>query len=162
MSMPNPFLPAGSLMAERQRRNRAQFKLAVYVVLTAHAMLVLGLLIEGCKSDDPANGASGPEPSGPATTAANPTPAAQPRPQANPRASRAALTATPALSRQPPPSSIPQPGSAGLIYVVKSGDTVPRIAKAHGTTAQALRAANSLTNDRLVVGMKLKVPARPG
>jgi hypothetical protein len=131
MSTPNPFVPAGSLIAERQRRNRTQFKVAVYAVLAAHAMLVLGLLIQGCKSHDPANAASGPEPSSPAAAGAKPTPAAQ-------------------------------SGSAGLIYVVKSGDTVPRIAKAHGTTAQALRAANSLTHDRLVVGMKLKVPARPG
>ena len=162
MSTPNPFLPAGSLIAERQRRNRTQFKVAVYAVLAAHAMLVLGLLIEGCKSDDPANGASGPEPSGPTASGAKPGPAAQPQPQANQRVSRAAMTAAPALSRQPPTSTIPQTRTADLIYVVKSGDTMPRIAKAHGTTAQALRAANSLTNDRLVVGMKLKVPARPG
>ena len=120
MSMPNPFLPAGSLMAERQRRNRAHFKLAVYVVLSAHAMLILGLLIEGCKSDDPA------------------------------------------LARPPAASSIPPTDGGDLIYVVKSGDTVPHIAKAHGTTAQALRTANSLKNDRLVVGMKLKVPPSPG
>ena len=162
MSTPNPFLPAGSLIAERQRRNRTQFKVAVYAALAAHAMLVLGLLIQGCKSDDPANGASGPEPAGPAASVANPTPKAQPQPQANQLAPRAAPTAAPALSRQPPARSIPQTGSADLIYLVKSGDTLPRIAKAHGTTAQALRAANGLTNDRLVVGMKLKMPARPG
>lgn len=140
--MPNPFLPAGSLMAERQRRNRAHFKLAVYVVLTAHAMLVLGLLIEGCKSDDPAPA------SPPAASAVSPTNGVR-------LASR-----LPAKAGVPP--SLAPSGRGALIYVVKSGDTVPRIAKAHGTTAQALRTANGLKNDRLVVGMTLKVPPSPG
>jgi nucleoid-associated protein YgaU len=162
MSTPNPFVPAGSLIAERQRRNRTQFKVAVYAVLAAHAMLVLGLLIQGCRSDSPASGASGPEATGPAASGANPAPAVQSQPQANERASRAAAAAGPALNRQHASSSIPATGQGGLIYVVKSGDTVARIAKAHGTTAQALRAANSLRNDRLVVGMKLKVPPAPG
>jgi len=140
MSMPNPFLPAGSLMAERQRRNRAQFKLAVYVVLTAHAMLVLGLLIAGCKSDDPA---------------LSPPPAAS-----SIRPTDSGGLKLPAEAGGP--RSIPPADRGGLIYVVKSGDTLPHIAKAHRTTAQALRTANSLKNDRLVVGMRLKMPPMPG
>jgi LysM repeat protein len=32
------------------------------------------------------------------------------------------------------------------------------IAKAHGTTVKALKAANGLENDRIVVGAKLKIP----
>jgi LysM repeat protein len=42
--------------------------------------------------------------------------------------------------------------------VVKSGDNLTRIAKAHGTTVKALKAANGLENDRIVVGAKLKIP----
>jgi LysM repeat protein len=44
------------------------------------------------------------------------------------------------------------------IYVVKSGDSLNRIAKAHGTTVKALKVANGLENDRIVVGAKLKIP----
>jgi LysM repeat protein len=44
------------------------------------------------------------------------------------------------------------------IYVVKSGDSLTRIAKAHGTTVKALKVANGLENDRIVVGAKLKIP----
>jgi len=42
-------------------------------------------------------------------------------------------------------------------YVVKSGDTLGRIAKAHHTTVRALKAANHLKNDRIVVGEKLRI-----
>jgi LysM repeat protein len=45
------------------------------------------------------------------------------------------------------------------VYVVKRGDTLTRIAKAHGTTAAALRAANNLQTDRILVGQRLQMPA---
>ncbi len=44
-------------------------------------------------------------------------------------------------------------------YVVKSGDTLGRIAKKHGVSVKALKAANGLTNDRIAVGKTLKLPA---
>ena len=43
-------------------------------------------------------------------------------------------------------------------YVVKRGDTLDRIARAHGTTVRAIKAANGLTGDRIVVGRSLKMP----
>jgi LysM repeat protein len=45
-------------------------------------------------------------------------------------------------------------------YTVKTGDTLTRIAKAHGTSAAALRDLNGLTTDRINVGQKLKLPVR--
>ena len=44
------------------------------------------------------------------------------------------------------------------LYVIKSGDTLIRIAKVHGITVKALKAANGLESDRIVVGAKLKIP----
>ena len=44
-------------------------------------------------------------------------------------------------------------------YVVKSGDTLIKIAADHKTTVKALRSANSLTTDKIKVGQKLKIPA---
>jgi LysM repeat protein len=44
-------------------------------------------------------------------------------------------------------------------YVVKSGDSLSLIAHKHGVKTAALREANGLKNDKLVVGQKLKVPA---
>lgn len=46
------------------------------------------------------------------------------------------------------------------IYVVKSGDTLLKIAHVHGTTAKAIRDFNHLRSDRLIVGRKLKLPSQ--
>lgn len=49
--------------------------------------------------------------------------------------------------------------AAEQVYVVKSGDTLIKIAADHKTTVKALRSANSLTTDKIKVGQKLKIPA---
>jgi LysM repeat protein len=49
---------------------------------------------------------------------------------------------------------------ASQVYTVKSGDTLSKIASQHGVTIKALRAANSLKTDRIVVGQKLKLPEK--
>lgn len=46
------------------------------------------------------------------------------------------------------------------IYVVKSGDTLSKIASQYRTTVAAIKAANGLQTDRIKVGDKLKIPAR--
>ena len=53
--------------------------------------------------------------------------------------------------------------SAGVgaeIYKVKSGDTLTKIAKAHGTTVKLIMSENNLTTTRITVGKKLKIPAK--
>ena len=49
--------------------------------------------------------------------------------------------------------------TAASTYAVKAGDTLTKIAKAHGTTPKEIRAANNLKTDRLHVGQQLKLPA---
>ncbi|HXJ76388.1 MAG TPA: LysM peptidoglycan-binding domain-containing protein, partial [Candidatus Dormibacteraeota bacterium] len=57
------------------------------------------------------------------------------------------------------PATITTPHSAAVsVYVVKSGDTLSHIAKAHGVTTKALKSANGLDTDRIAVGTKLKIP----
>lgn len=46
------------------------------------------------------------------------------------------------------------------VYHVKGGDSLGKIAKRHGTTVKAIRALNSLANDNIRVGQKLKLPAK--
>jgi LysM repeat protein len=50
--------------------------------------------------------------------------------------------------------------SGGATYTVKSGDTLTKIAKAHGTTAKAIQSANGLTTTKIKVGQKLKLPVK--
>jgi LysM repeat protein len=45
-------------------------------------------------------------------------------------------------------------------YTVKSGDTLTKIAKAHGTTVKAIEAANGLSTTKIKVGQKLKIPSK--
>jgi LysM repeat protein len=49
---------------------------------------------------------------------------------------------------------------AGTTYTVKSGDTLTRIARAHGTTVRAIKSANNLTTTAIKVGQKLKIPSK--
>jgi LysM repeat protein len=64
----------------------------------------------------------------------------------------ASATATPAVS-------VGASGGEGA-YTVKSGDTLMKIAKAHGTTVKAIESANNLTTTKIKVGQKLKIPAK--
>jgi LysM repeat protein len=49
--------------------------------------------------------------------------------------------------------------SDGATYTVKSGDTLGKIARAHGTSYKKIMALNNLTTTGIRVGQKLKLPA---
>jgi LysM repeat protein len=66
----------------------------------------------------------------------------------------------PATTVLPGPTTPPTTESGELLYEVKSGDTLSGIARRHGTTVNALRAANGLVTDRIIVGQKLKIPGK--
>ncbi len=54
----------------------------------------------------------------------------------------------------------PAGDSSTTSYTVKSGDTLTKIAKAHGSTAKAIQAANGLSTTKIKVGQKLKIPSK--
>ena len=69
----------------------------------------------------------------------------------------------PAASPTAPAPTGMVPGSATggeEIYTVKSGDTLSKIAKAHGTTVKAIESENNLSTTQIKVGQKLKIPAK--
>lgn len=43
-------------------------------------------------------------------------------------------------------------------YRVRSGDSLEKIARSQGTTISAIKEANSLVNDRIIVGQNLRIP----
>jgi len=156
----NPFqLPAWSEINREQRR-RARFKKTVISIIAAIVLLLIGLLIEGCRTEREALATPTTSPSLAQTVSATPqttiASGADPEPAAGspaepPTPSQAMPTVTKA-------NTVPDPGRAGTVYVVKSGDTLTRIARTYGTSIQAIEAANGLTDDRILVGAKLKIP----
>lgn len=50
----------------------------------------------------------------------------------------------------------------GSVYRVKGGDNLGKIAKKHGVSVKALRAANNLSSDNIRVGQKIKIPSKAG
>ncbi len=59
----------------------------------------------------------------------------------------------------PAPSVQPSSTAAGGIYMVKRGDHLTGIARKHGVTISAIRAANNMSDDRIFEGKTLVIPA---
>jgi LysM repeat protein len=96
--------------------------------------------------------------SGPIGAATNPSAVAGAEPLTNALGD----LARPSVTRDNAPTVAPPAAiDAGpVIYTVKQGDTLTRIARAHGISVRALRALNDLKTDRILVGQKLKIPAK--
>jgi tetratricopeptide (TPR) repeat protein len=58
------------------------------------------------------------------------------------------------------PTPTPTPEPQYFTYVVRRGDTLYSIARRHGTTVQAIMAANGLSNYNIYVGQWLYIPTR--
>jgi LysM repeat protein len=58
------------------------------------------------------------------------------------------------------PAGAAATGASFTTYTVKSGDSLHKIAKAHGTTVKAIEAANGMTTTAIKVGKKLKIPVK--
>jgi LysM repeat protein len=62
-------------------------------------------------------------------------------------------------SSGPVKSAAPAGGNGGgKVHVVAKGDTLSRIAAKHGTTSDAIKKANGMTSDTVVLGSKLRIP----
>ena len=89
------------------------------------------------------------------------TPDASPRQPARSAPPRASTPArTPATAGTSPAAPREAPASMPAIYVVKQGDNLTKIARAHGTTAEAIAKANGKSlsaMNMLWVGQKIKL-----
>jgi len=92
------------------------------------------------------------------TSVASPSPTAA-GPSATPGASAGTSPGAPA-SASPLASVVPSPAATPLVYVVKRGDQLARIANSFGVTLRAIEAANGITNPNLITpGQTLVIPA---
>jgi LysM repeat protein len=71
-------------------------------------------------------------------------------------ASTGAMAST---SSSPGAAPVEAAADSGSSYVVKSGDTLGKIARAHGTSYKKIMALNDLKTTAIRVGQKLKMPA---
>jgi len=67
--------------------------------------------------------------------------------------------AKPISRPKPKPEAAVKPvAGSGVTYVVKAGDSLSVIASRYGTTTKALREANGISGDKILVGQTLVVP----
>jgi LysM repeat protein len=155
----NPFqIPSCLQRADSQQRRRERFKKTFIAAVVAVVILLVGLLIEGCMSEKtttPAPPQKVAQSTGVPASWTNPALAAEQKPKPVPQPN---LNATSQTAPVPSKENAVTASQPETLYVVKSGDSLTRIAKAHGTTVKALKAANDLKGDRIVVGAKLKIP----
>jgi LysM repeat protein len=184
-NMSNPFGLPRVLMAEREARRRQQFRLGVYTVLIAATVLLMGMLIQGCRIQRQSSAETVAEK--PAKVgndiAANPSTHLPPVPEPDPESAAETNCVSPGSASLPDNITLPAPATASAshaitthpsspvkrsrkiappynvtgVYVVKSSDTLTRIAKIHGTTVKALKTTNHLKSNRIFVGEKLKL-----
>jgi LysM repeat protein len=155
MNTSNPFqIPECLQRADSEQRRRERFKKGFIAVVAAVVVLLVGLLIEGCMSEKTA--ATTPAPKVAELPAAQPNqPLVAQKPNSCPQPNLSATTrSAPAISGNAAATA----SQSETLYVVKSGDTLTRIAKGRGITVKALKSANGLDGDRIVVGARLKIP----
>lgn len=70
------------------------------------------------------------------------------------------VTATPVTRPAPAVKSAISSLAAAHNHIVKPGDTLTKLASANGVTESAIKSANSLKSDILVVGTSLVIPAK--
>ncbi len=156
MNNPNPFVPKGSLL-EQQSQRRSRLKLAVFCVLAVSVTGLVAMLIQGCKRENPDQTGNLPpiDTNPPALGMTSP-----PVVDTNPPVLMPPVATNPPTIVVPPPQPPPAVETGGSEYVVVAGDTLGKIAKAHGVSLKALEAANpGVDSKKLKIKQKLTIPA---
>lgn len=179
MSMPNPLQPQGTLTSASQGKSNLRF--TILAILAFHAVVLGGLLLQGCDKNAGSSGAA--PPPGPSLTdlpPLTPTPmyyetndplqyVTAPPPEPVP--TNVGLTpippaqaATPVVESLPRLPATPDPALAPVAsspteHKIARGDTLGALAAKHGTTVRAIEALNPGINpNRLQVGQTVLIP----
>jgi LysM repeat protein len=162
MSSQNPFQIPTCFKLDIEQRRRERFKKTVVTSVIVGVAVVIGLLIEGCVSEkSQANEQSQATAQNTIQTPAQSVPEASSQPPEVP-ISQISLPVQPCpvatVPKQTAAPAEPPHINGAAVYLVKSGDTLSRIAKSHHTTVKAIKEANKLDTDRISVGQKLDIP----
>jgi len=164
MNNPNPFLPNGVFL-DQKNKARTRMKIAVLSSITLSSMVLLVLLIQGCKKPTDSTDSGGgntdlltstqqlanPQPetntNNTATALVNPTPVTNPSPVVN--------TPTPMPMATPPPP-VPEMQE----YTIVKGDTLDSVHKNYNVSVKAIMEVNpGLDPKKLKIGQRIKIPA---
>jgi LysM repeat protein len=159
MNNPNPFLPQGSFL-EQKNKARMRLKIVVYFSISLSVMVLMVLLIQGCKKPtDTADTSS---------TSNADTNTSMPQLPTNPPDMGMASNTTPPPETNPPVYTPPPPppvqqappiAAASEDYTVVKGDTFATIAgHAHVTTKAMIDANPGVDARKLKIGQKLHIP----
>ena len=150
MNTPNPLIPQGSLDSKKSKSN---IRIVVFGIVAVHAVFFVGLLMQGCKPDEPK-----PDPKAGQVTARPPLPLPPIAEATNPPV---APTNPVVVAPPMPPDPIPAPPTAGTAkeYTIVKGDYFEKIAKANGVTIAAIEKANpGVDPKKLKLGQKIQIP----
>jgi LysM repeat protein len=157
MNNPNPFLPQGSFL-EQKNKARTRVKIAVFFSISLSVVALMALLIQGCrKPNETAD--TGTETNSVPELPTNPPDMSPPN---NTAMTPAPETNLPAPVPPPvaPPAYIPPPAPTTEDYTVIKGDTFATIAKKSNVSVKAVVEANpGVDPKRLKIGQKLHIPA---
>jgi LysM repeat protein len=162
MNNPNPFIPQGSLL-EQKNKKRARVKVAVFSIFAVNILVILPLLIQGCgnkekPADETASLSAGTATnisSAPDTNTAPPSLPSVTSTSAPP----ATMSNTMPVATPPPPPPAPEV-PATTEYVVLKGDSFYTIAQKFHLKMKDVEAANpNVQPTKLKAGQKIQVPA---
>src|SRR5258706_3498362 len=158
MNTPSPLIPQGALPSTR---GKSHIRIAIISILAVHVVLLLALLMAGCKktSDQAKNDAPGdltptfdPNSLPVATNPPTPPPSNTASALVTPSPMPASFTTTPAT---PAVTSFD-----GTEHVVVKGDNFFDLSKKYHVSLAAIKASNpGVDSSKLQIGQKLKIPA---
>jgi len=184
---PNPLLPQGSLQ-QASVKAKSNLRVAFFIVAIVHVALIGGILMVGCKKEEPPVDPAKqkevtsalppldptyypPAPATGTTTVATTDPLGIP-PVPPPADTNAGMGGGPVgVGALPPPpgdalppttvTDVPPPVSEPAEYTIVRGDTFYGIAQKHGVSMNAVSKANpGVDPTRLRPGQKIKVPGK--
>jgi LysM repeat protein len=165
MNNPNPFLPQGAFL-DQKTKARTRLKIAVFFSISLSVMVLMALLIQGCRkpNDQQVDGSNGS--AADAFTNANPPSLSNAPAEIATTSNTAVPTLPPETNVAPPPPVVqqqappPPPVAETQDYTIVKGDTYATIAKNNHTTAAAIAKANPGVDARkLKIGQKIHLPA---
>lgn len=162
MNNQSPLVPQGSMLEQNNKnKGRARVKIAVFFVLTIHAVGLLALLMQGCKGekDNASNQAEQTNNAFANTTQefqpTNPVTTIETNPPVTPSVTMQQSASTPVTA-----NPVVENTGTATDYVVAKGDTLATIAKSKKVSVKALTDANpGVEPTKLQIGQKLHVPA---